>query len=389
MSNEALKISEISKLLSDKFEEVFLVAAYEWNKHISVYVNKLDSELNMNSLRLFCIKNIGPATMSSQLEEDIFIDYGELGVLALYQFKLGSWLIISTSKKDYPLLNFEISKYKEHPVEFDLQEIKEKEVEKIEENFKKENVILSNTKEPAHIDERMLAAQRLQLSILPDLKVFDGFFNNHFTFFSPEDVLSGDFYWVKQTADTIYVILADCTGHSVEGAMATMTVSAILNRTIFDDPEDSIRQVYFGLDKSGNKQATGYSVGVELALLKYHKPTKQIEIVTSGVPVLFMEDHEKHHLVRSKGTKDPDVKNVSLEKASFQVKSGQRLILYTDGLADQFDKNDKKKLGNAGVKKIFSSMNGNFSATAFERSFVGWKGNTSQLDDITVIALEF
>ena len=115
------KISSLSAHFIEKFEEIEFVAAYEWNKHVSVYANNIENELNYNALRLFCIKTIGPGGGTFKENEDIIVDYGDKGVLAFYQFNAGCWLIISTTSKSFPLINLEINKFTRGSIEFDLK----------------------------------------------------------------------------------------------------------------------------------------------------------------------------------------------------------------------------------------------------------------------------
>ena len=375
-------ISQIGNHLKDKFKELDFVSAYAWNKLITVYENKIEDELNLNAFKIYCINSLGKSSEDYKDNEEIIVDYGSHGMLAFYQFELGEWLIVSASKKLFPLVNLEVKGLDRKGVKFDLEDITKEVIPKVE-----EEIIVDEVKEEK-VDEKLFAAKRLQQSILPDLSVLGKYFSKHFSYYSPEDVLSGDFYWLKDTEDSLYIVVADCTGHSIEGALATMTVNAILNQKVVKDPEISLKLIYEDLIKTGDSKLEGYSIGVEMAICRYDKKTGDIHIATSGVPVLYIENEDTYNLLKIKGTQNPNTTEIKTESIRLNANKGDKIIMYSDGLSDQFDKNDKKKLGNAGIRKMFINMNGSFSGQKFETDFADWRGKTKQLDDITVLALQ-
>ncbi len=388
IGTESNKISYICRELKAKHPGIKLTMAYEWNKHIEIYHNEIEEDINFNALRMFCVKNIGPNSESSMDEESIQVDYDEFGTLVFFRFEQKRWLIIATDKASFPVINLAIKDLDKSAVEFDLKEIEAKEIEELETTH---NFVTTDEEEEVLLeDPKLMAARRLQLSILPDVKLLDNYFQKHFLYFQPEDVLSGDFYWIKDFEKSLYLVVADCTGHSMEGALSTMTVSTILNQRIAagKKPQEIIEDIYEDIKKSSTLQDEGYSIGVELAICRFEKESHQVDIVTSGVPVLYIEGEKHHHLLRIKGTQDPSYKDLKLDHINLYAEQGHKLVLFTDGLSDQFDSNDKKKLGNAGVKKMFMSMNGNFSFSRFIQDLDDWRGATKPMDDITVMAIE-
>jgi serine phosphatase RsbU (regulator of sigma subunit) len=65
--------------------------------------------------------------------------------------------------------------------------------------------------------------------------------------------------------------------------------------------------------------------------------------------------------------------------------------LFTDGYADQFDKNDLKKFSVKKLKNLFTEIakeNNQTQYDTLEKELYDWKGNTKQIDDITVIGVK-
>jgi len=58
-------------------------------------------------------------------------------------------------------------------------------------------------------------AKKIQSTVLPANDIFETLFGEHFIFFKPRDIVSGDFYWISQSEHRIVLTAADCTGHGV------------------------------------------------------------------------------------------------------------------------------------------------------------------------------
>lgn len=86
-----------------------------------------------------------------------------------------------------------------------------------------------------NITESLVYAQRIQEAMLPSQEYFRNHFKDSFILYKPRDIVSGDFYWVGEKGDKIFVVAADCTGHGVPGALMSMIGLEILNKTINDD----------------------------------------------------------------------------------------------------------------------------------------------------------
>jgi serine phosphatase RsbU (regulator of sigma subunit) len=88
-------------------------------------------------------------------------------------------------------------------------------------------------------------AQTIQQAILPDETAMRQVFDDHFVFYSPKDIVSGDFYWFSHISENIYeqitgeknksitlVAVIDCTGHGVPGAFMSMIGNTLLNEIV-------------------------------------------------------------------------------------------------------------------------------------------------------------
>jgi len=88
------------------------------------------------------------------------------------------------------------------------------------------------TEQNQKITDSIQYAKRIQNSILPPEELFDNTFADYFLLFKPKDIVSGDFYWLKETENQIFIAVADCTGHGVPGAFMSLLGMSFLNEIV-------------------------------------------------------------------------------------------------------------------------------------------------------------
>ena len=98
----------------------------------------------------------------------------------------------------------------------DLQQQKD-EIELKNRSIEEQSDILKNQSE--NIQSSIQYASQIQKALMPRKELFDKYFHEYFIFLSPKDVVSGDFYWIKEHNNKLFVAAADCTGHGVPGAL--------------------------------------------------------------------------------------------------------------------------------------------------------------------------
>ena len=85
-----------------------------------------------------------------------------------------------------------------------------------------------------NLTDSLIYAQRIQEALLPSEIYFRKHFEDSFIFFKPKDIVSGDFYWIGEKGEKVFVVAADCTGHGVPGALMSMIGIEIIEKTIND-----------------------------------------------------------------------------------------------------------------------------------------------------------
>ena len=75
-------------------------------------------------------------------------------------------------------------------------------------------------------------AERIQSALLPPDHYIHELLDEVFILFKPRDIVSGDFYWIKQVNHHIIIVAADCTGHGVRGAFMSMLGISYMNEIV-------------------------------------------------------------------------------------------------------------------------------------------------------------
>lgn len=267
-------------------------------------------------------------------------------------------------------------------------------------------------------------AQRIQDAILPPVEQATAMLGDAFVLFRPKDIVSGDFYWIRQTEQKVLFAVVDCTGHGVPGAMVSMVGHNELNRAV----------VEFGLTAPGailNKlnelvqetfhtsDGEGVNDGMDLALAAYDPALRTIEFSGANNPMYIVRAHGSDgpaqgsdtlqvaavngawHLLEVKGTRrpiGPHTRKGIYENHAVQLQPNDRVYLFSDGYADQFGgATDAAHL--AGGKKFkykaFRSLLLSIQdkpmieqQQLLNQSLIDWMGPLEQLDDISVIGMK-
>jgi serine phosphatase RsbU (regulator of sigma subunit) len=77
---------------------------------------------------------------------------------------------------------------------------------------------------------------------------------------------------------------------------------------------------------------------------------------------------------------------------SIDIKKGDAIYLFSDGLPDQFGGPENRKFGPLRMRNIIKENHGKDMQAmqeAFEDSFYDWQGNYKQIDDILLIGIKF
>ncbi len=205
------------------------------------------------------------------------------------------------------------------------------------------------------INESILYAKRIQTAVLPGQDYIDEILPDNFILFKPRNVVSGDFYWIKQVNHYIVIAAADCTGHGVPGAIMSMLGISFLNEIVQkreitrtnEALNDLRKQIKQALSQTGRQGEA--DDGMDIALCALDTKTNILQYSGANSPLYLIQNNE---LSEIQADRNP-IGYYPNEKPSFtnheiQLKTGDIFYLFSDGFKDQFggEKGFKYKASN-------------------------------------------
>lgn len=240
-------------------------------------------------------------------------------------------------------------------------------------------------------------AKRIQTTILPTESRLKEMFEQHFVFYRPKDIVSGDFYWAKEKQGKLIFSAVDCTGHGVPGALVSIVGNNGLLRATNEfrlvEPHeilDKLREIVIKAFRAEGE--TDVKDGMDIALCSIDKEKDLLKFSGANNECVIIR---KGEIIELKPDKQPigqfiDAKPFSQKE--FQLEDGDCIYLYTDGYVDQFGGERLKKFKSKPFKALLATI---YQLTMQEQyikiqqAFDEWKLDVEQVDDVCVFAVKY
>ena len=262
-----------------------------------------------------------------------------------------------------------------------------------------ELLILSNKKlEEVYTDIKSSIdyAKRIQQDMLPELHFLKHSDIHHMLIYKPKDVLSGDFYWAAQKENKIFIAVADCTGHGVPGALLSMSGHNIINEIVnlddINNPAEILNHLNERFRKVLKQETNSTHDGIDIGFCVIDTQTKTVEYAGAKIPLYHINEERLEKIMPDNSSIGGKENNrVQFHSRIIQLKMGDRLFMFSDGITDQFDFSNKAKITRRRFERLLRTFY--FSNITSVRQeildyFSTWKGITEQTDDILIFGME-
>jgi serine phosphatase RsbU (regulator of sigma subunit) len=254
------------------------------------------------------------------------------------------------------------------------------------------------TRKQSEITSSIAYARRIQSALLPDSKHFSRHFADHFVFFKPKDIVSGDFYWIGSVQDKIVVAAADATGHGVPGALMSMMGTVFMNEIVEgmgiispDQILNNLREkIIYSLGQDGG--ANGSKDGMDMSVIVVDRKNMVLNYAGAFNPVYVIREN---NLIELKADRMPigyyHFRMEPFSSHEFALTSGDRVYMFSDGFVDQFGWRNNRKFMTRSFKELLLEMQDipmRAQNVIFENTLNNWKGDMEQIDDILVVGLQ-
>ncbi len=266
--------------------------------------------------------------------------------------------------------------------------------------LKTQNVIISNQKymiEEKHKDikDSITYAHRIQSALIPTQHQLSSQYAKIEILFKPKDIVSGDFYKYSKVKELNIFVLADCTGHGVPGAFMSIIgincLDTLINEKGITEPHRILNELKTGVVNSLNPDLsnTDKKDGMDVALISFTKD----KLIFSGANQSIFVLRNKE-LIVFKGNKQPiglSEKQEEFTSITFNLLPADRIILFSDGIVDQFGGTEGKKLKVKEFKNWLietASLTLREQHSEIETRLNAFMLNYEQTDDITMAIIE-
>lgn len=270
--------------------------------------------------------------------------------------------------------------------------LKDREVAAKEIELQKEQLAVKNK----NITDSINYAKRIQEALMPSEKAFKKILPESFIFHQPKDIVSGDFFWVSERGNKVYVAAVDCTGHGVPGAFMSIIGFELFRKITHsqgvDDPSKILNilnhefeEVFRDVDNITLRD------GMDIAFCVIDKQTRILEFSGAVNPIYLIRDNKITEIRGSRfsvGLDDSFEEDQTFESKQIILQEDDVIYLFSDGYADQFGGPEGKKFKYRRFRHLLLTIHQypmEEQMRLLEERINRWKGNAEQVDDILVI----
>lgn len=274
------------------------------------------------------------------------------------------------------------------------------------------DLVLSQKQE---ITDSINYARKIQSAALPDRNFMDNIMPEYFVLFRPRDIVSGDFFWIKEIKDLLIVAVADCTGHGVPGAFMSMMGISLLNEEVVGSRLDSPGEILDRLRKKVKETLAQegklheQSDGMDMALVILNIEKRELQFAGAFNSIYIIRNLSQSNpqeiekfvslsdddclLYEIKGDMQPiSIHEVESDFKTWNIKldKGDALYMFSDGFVDQVGGEQGKKFLKNNFKKTLMKiwhLSMDEQKDRLESTLDEWMKGYDQVDDITVMGI--
>lgn len=249
-----------------------------------------------------------------------------------------------------------------------------------------------------NVSDSVNYSRRFQLGLMHSARDLDTVFGpgNTFVYDQPRDIVSGDFFWCFQHKDTRLLLVADCTGFGVPGALIAAAgislLHSVVNESNVGDPAKILDELNSQFNIVVNKPQERLFDGMDIGLVSI--TSRELKFCGAYSPCMIVGATEE--IIEFKGNKRPigggiNYSHLDFTNQSYELLEGDEVFLYTDGILDQIGGPDGKKYKSRRFKELL--QNTHLKPLSMQEAFVretvqNWQGEQFQIDDMMIVGFK-
>lgn len=241
---------------------------------------------------------------------------------------------------------------------------------------------VENTRKTEELEE----ARELQLSMLPqaspELPNLDIAFEMR-----PATEVGGDYYDYNLTEDgQLTIAIGDATGHGLNAGLVVSAVKSLFKTAV---PEagnlETLERISQGIKSMNLKR-------LYMAMTLVTFDNNRITLAAAGMPpaLLYRANEDEVEEIFLEGMPLGGFIGTAREEASYQLQSGDTILLMSDGLPEMLNP-ENEMLGYPKTKELFAAVANRPPKVIINHIFKGstsWANGEPQADDVTLVVIK-
>lgn len=260
--------------------------------------------------------------------------------------------------------------------------------------LKKKSKILEQQNQSI-VDSLRLASMLQRESLPSEDTLFHGLAGG-ILIYKAMQMVSGDFFWGKQTYEGQIIIIADCIGHGVPGGMMAILSANLISQIVEDNGKTFPSDILSELDsrlRRRIKQDINSEIGDGMDIALVLVSAGMVSFSSASRPLLKISKDGSHQLIPGNRFQlaSGKLQSNEFETVEIETNPGDRFFLFTDGITDQFSSSTGKKLGTKGLISALLQMQSlplKKQKAEIENFLTTWQDKEKQTDDMLLVGFE-
>ena len=246
--------------------------------------------------------------------------------------------------------------------------------------------------------EDMRYARSIQSMMAPTAAQLDALFPQCMVYDRPMDRLSGDFVFVAERDQMAYLAACDCTGHGMSAALMTVLAREKLWQAL--DKASGPAHLLTRLDEkfrsammNGDTNAMrAVGMGLDLAVIAYQPTLQQLRFAGAKRPMWLVRNGK---LLEFKGTSrsigGAYWRQQPFLETTLQVRPGDSVFMFSDGVSDQFGGPYDRKLKLKGLRTLvllLAELPPKDQHEFIKTWLMSWQGDLPSTDDQLLLSFQ-
>ena len=273
--------------------------------------------------------------------------------------------------------------------------LREKETAAREISHQREELVMKNK----NITDSINYAKRIQNALLPTWDNFKTILPQSFVLFKPKDIVSGDFYWINQHGNKVYIAAIDCTGHGVPGAFVSIIGFELFRKITASEQGSNPAMILDTLNENfteifSDGEQVYLNDGMDLSLCVIDKKEKSLDFSGAFNPLYLVRNETIIEVKADRFSLGADVHATASRRLfkshKIYLQPEDIFYMFSDGYADQFGGPEGKKFKYRRFRHLLLTIHKlplDKQKSILDESIEEWKGGTEQIDDILVIGI--